>query len=327
MVTKQKASRKKILWLVLLIIVLGLGFYPTPDVAPIRYFDRETGKVETEKVAGQEWLVWLYYNPLGEATLHTLVKRKFVSDFYGRLMDTKWSAKKIEPFVEDFDIDLTLTKRQKFKTFNDFFIRQLKPEARAINQDSNIVVSPGDGKILAYQDIKNQDFIVKGYKFDVTSYLKNDSLAALYSDGSMVLLRLCPTDYHRYHFPLSGTVSPEVIINGDLYSVSPIALRDMADVFLVNKRNYIILANRRFGDVIMSEIGATMVGSIVQTYKGNRVKKGQEKGFFKFGGSSIILLFKKDAVQIDRDLLENTAKGLETEVKMGERIGIAPLEH
>ena len=159
----------------------------------------------------------------------------------------------------------------------------------------------------------------------MSTYLKNDSLAAIYSDGSLILLRLCPTDYHRYHFPLSGTVSPEVIINGDLFSVSPIALRDMADVFLVNKRNYIILANRRFGDVIMSEIGATMVGSIVQTYKGNKVEKGQEKGFFKFGGSSIILFFKKGSILIDDDLLENTANGLETEVKMGERIGTALL--
>ncbi len=327
MATKQKISRKKIFWLGLFIIVLGLGFYPTPDVAPIRYIERESGQLKTEKVAGQEWLVWLYYNPLGEASLHTLVKRKFVSDFYGWLMDTKWSASKIEPFVKDFNIDLTITRRQKFKTFNDFFIRKLKPDARPVNRDTNIVVSPGDGKILAYQDIKKQDFIVKGYKFDVASYLKNDSLAALYSDGSMVLLRLCPTDYHRYHFPLSGAVSPEVIINGDLYSVSPIALRDMADIFLINKRNYIILANRRFGDVIMSEIGATMVGSIVQTYKGSQVEKGQEKGFFKFGGSSIILLFKKDSVQIDRDLLENTAKGLETEVKMGERIGAVLLNN
>ncbi len=321
MALHKSKSKARYYWVALLVLLLGIGFYPTPEVAPIKYVDRETGKVETEKVAGQGWLDWLYYNPLGEVTLQTLVRRKFISEWYGSLMDTRWSAKKIEPFVKDFNIDLSISTRQQFKTFNDFFIRKLKPSARPVNRDTNVVVSPGDGKILAYQNIENQSFIVKGYKFDIHSFLHNDSLAALYSDGSMVLLRLCPTDYHRYHFPLDGTVSPDVKINGSLFSVSPIALRAIPEVFLLNKREYIILANRRFGDVIMSEIGATMVGSIVQTYKGNKVTKGEEKGYFKFGGSSIILFFKKGIISIDSDLLENTARGLETQVKMGEEIG------
>ncbi len=322
MSVKRKISIKRLLLYALLVFIVTLAFYPSPDVAPIRYIDRQTGEMKTEKVAGEDWLVWLYYNPLGEAALHTLVKRKFVSDFYGWLMDTRWSSKKIEPFINDFDIDMSIAKRNHFKTFNDFFTRKLKPDARPVDTNSNVVVSPGDGKLLVYENIKTRDFIVKGYRFNINSYLRNDSLAALYSDGSMALLRLCPTDYHRYHFPLSGTVSPEVIINGDLYSVSPIALRDMPDVFLVNKRKYVILANRRFGDVIVSEIGATMVGSIVQTYKGSLVKKGEEKGYFKFGGSSLILLFKKGVVKFDEDLIENTSNGLETEVRMGERIGV-----
>ena len=322
MTSKQKTSKKKVFWLAVLIFIVALGLYPTPDVAPIKFVNRETGKVETEKVAGESWLIWLYYNPLGEATMHTLVKRKFVSDIYGWLMDTRWSVKKVEPFIKQFDIDMSITQRQHFKTFNDFFTRKIKSSARPIDTSSNVVVSPGDGKLFVYGNIEDQDFIVKGFKFDVHSYLKNDSLAALYSDGSLALLRLCPTDYHRYHFPLAGTVSKEVVINGDLYSVSPIALRDMTDIFLVNKRNYIILSNGRFGDVIMSEIGATMVGSIVQTYQGNVVKKGEEMGYFKFGGSSIILLFKKGTVTFDHDLLTNSASGIETQVEMGKRIGV-----
>ena len=316
-------STKNIIWISLLVILLGLGLYPTPNAKPIRYFDRQTHEIKIEKVAGEAWLKWLYYNPLGEAALQTLVKRKFVSEFYGRLMDTQWSAKKIEPFVKDFNINLGIAQQQHFNTFNDFFTRKLKPEFRPVNNDSSVVVSPGDGKILAYQNIANQNFIIKGYKFDINTFLQNDSLAALYRNGSMISLRLCPTDYHRYHFPLGGTVLLKNKINGELYSVSPIALHSMVDIFLLNKREYIILANRRFGDIVMAEVGATMVGSIVQTYTDNQVVKGEEMGYFKFGGSSIVLLFKKGTVNIDSDLLENTRKGLETQVKMGEEIGKA----
>jgi len=324
MTLHKKKSKARYYLIALLVLLLGMGLYPVQETAPIKYVNRETGTIEIEKVAGEAWLKWLYYNPLGELSLQTLVKRKFVSEIYGRLMDTRWSAKKIEPFVKDFNIDLSIARRNRFKTFNDFFIRKLKPSARPVDMDSNVLVSPGDGKILAYDNIGNQSFIVKGYRFDVRSFLNNDSLAALYGNGSMILLRLCPTDYHRYHFPLGGTVSPDVKINGSLFSVSPIALRTIPEVFLLNKREYIILANRRFGDVIMSEIGATMVGSIVQTYKGDTVVKGQEKGYFKFGGSSILLLFKKGTLKIDNDLLENTANGLETQVRMGEKIGQLP---
>jgi phosphatidylserine decarboxylase precursor len=224
---------------------------------------------------------------------------------------------------EDFNINLGIAQQQHFNTFNDFFTRKLKPEFRPVNNDSSVVVSPGDGKILAYQNIANQNFIIKGYKFDINTFLQNDSLAALYRNGSMISLRLCPTDYHRYHFPLGGTVLLKNKINGELYSVSPIALHSMVDIFLLNKREYIILANRRFGDIVMAEVGATMVGSIVQTYTDNQVVKGEEMGYFKFGGSSIVLLFKKGTVNIDSDLLENTRKGLETQVKMGEEIGKA----
>lgn len=319
----RKKTRNRLIWISFLFILLGLGLYPTPNVKPVTYVSRQTHEIKTEKVAGEAWLKWLYYNPLGEVTLQTLVKRKFVSDFYGWLMETKWSAKKIDPFVKDFDIDLSIAKKQHFNTFNDFFTRKLKPEARPVNRDSNVVISPGDGKILAWQNISNQDFIIKGYKFDIGSFLNNDSLAALYQNGSMISLRLCPTDYHRYHFPLSGTVSPITKINGRFFSVSPIALRSMIDIFLLNKREYIILANRRFGDVIMVEVGATMVGSIVQTFHGNRVTKGEEKGYYKFGGSSIVLLFKKNTINIDNDLIENTKNGLETQVIMGEEIGKA----
>ena len=128
-------------------------------------------------------------------------------------------------------------------------------------------------------------------------------------------------DYHRFHFPVSGKISPNKKIDGDYYSVNPFALRKKAEIFCLNKREYSILSNPLFGDVVMSEVGATMVGRIVQTFKASTVNKGEEKGYFKFGGSTVVLLFEKSKIRIDEDLLINTAKGYETTVKMGERIG------
>lgn len=309
--------------MLLLAIIIGLAFYPLPPQNPIRYYERESGQIKTEKVAGEKWLVWLYYNPVGEATLWALAKRKLVSAIYGNMMDRTSSAKKIHPFIRDFDIDMRVARQQEFNTFNDFFTRKLKVDARPIDTSSAVVVSPADGKILAYADIRNTDFIIKGYRFDVSSFLDNPDLAQKYQDGALLIIRLAPFDYHRFHFPLSGNASPNIRIDGDYYSVNPFALRKMAEIFCLNKREYTILSNPLFGDVVMAEVGATMVGSIVQTYVGSNVKKGEEKGYFKFGGSTIVLLFEKSKIQIDEDLLIHTAKGYETTVRMGERIGKA----
>ena len=307
--------------LLLLAVIVGIAAYPVTPQEPIRYVERESGQIRTEKVAGEKWLIWLYYNPIGEATLWALAKRKFISAIYGNRMDRTSSAKKILPFIQDYDIDMGVAQEQEFKSFNDFFTRKLKEGARSIDTSSTIVVSPADGKILAYADISNSDFIVKGKRFDVSSFLNNPDLARKYDDGALLIIRLAPVDYHRFHFPISGQIALSKKIEGDYYSVNPYALRKKVEIFFLNKREYTIISNPLFGDVIMAEVGATMVGSIEQTFKGSFVDKGEEKGFFKFGGSTVVLLFEKSKISIDEDLLMNTAKGYETTVKMGEGIG------
>lgn len=274
-------------------VIAILALYPLPPQAPIQYYDRQSGLIKTEKVAGEKWLVWLYNNPVGEATLWALAKRKVISTVYGHRMDRRSSARKIQPFVEEFDIDMSSAQKQEFSSFNDFFTRKLKNNARPVDTCSTVVVSPADGKILAFANISNSDFIIKGYRFDISSFLNNERLAQKYFDGTMVIIRLAPFDYHRFHFPVSGSVSPVTRIDGDYYSVNPLALRKMTEIFCLNKREYTIISNPLFGDVVIAEVGATMVGSIVQTYTGNFVKKGEEKGYFKFGGSTVVLLFEK----------------------------------
>jgi len=320
-IMKTRSIKKR--WVVILLLLaafLVLAFYPLPKQTPISYVDRDSGMIKTEKVAGEKWLVWLYNNPVGEATLWALAKRKLVSSLYGKMMDKPGSAEKIQPFVEEYEIDLSIAQKQHFSSFNEFFTRKIKKSARPINTDSNAVVSPADGKCMAYNDISNIDFIIKGYRFDVYSFLNDSVLAQKYTDGSLVVIRLAPYDYHRFHFPVSGMISPTTQIDGDYYSVNPIALYNMAEIFCLNKREYVIISTPLFGDVIMAEVGATMVGSIVQTYKGNLAEKGKEKGYFEFGGSTVVLLFEKNKIHIDEDLLTNTANGLETAIKTGERI-------
>ncbi|HVN56976.1 MAG TPA: phosphatidylserine decarboxylase [Bacteroidales bacterium] len=318
-----KAKKRSGIILLLLSIIFIIAFLPAPKQDPIQYYERESGQLITEKVAGEKWLVWLYNNPVGEATLWTLAKRKLVSSIYGKMMDRTSSSKKIRPFIEGFNIDMGCVQEQEFKNFNDFFTRKLKDNARPVDTSFNIVVSPADGKIMAYSEIGTADFIIKGFRFDVSSFLDNDVLAQKYRDGTLLIIRLAPVDYHRFHFPVSGNLKPDKKIEGDYYSVSPIALRKKAEIFCLNKREYTIISNPLFGDVIMTEVGATMAGSIVQTYKGSSVMKGEEKGYFKFGGSTIVLLFEKSKISVDKDILINTAKGYETSVKMGERIGAA----
>lgn len=321
---KFKKPNKKwtIVWF-LLALIFVLAVFPVTAQKPIKYIERESGQVKTENVYGEKWLDWLYHNPIGEATLWTIAKRKIVTSLYGDEMEKPASAEKIQPFVTEYNVDLSIAEKQNFTSFNDFFTRKLKPEVRPIDQDSLTVTSPADGKILAYENVNNSDFYIKGFRFNVESFLNNSDLSKKYKDGSMIVFRLAPPDYHRYHFPVSGETSTlNTKIDGDYYSVNPLALRKKAEIFWLNKREYGVIKNPVFGDVAMVEVGATMVGSMIQTYKGTTVKKGEEKGYFKFGGSTVVLLFEKDKIKIDEDLLKNTSTGLETTIKMGEKIAV-----
>ncbi len=322
----MKITKTKKRWgiiLLLLAVIAILGFYPSPPQVPIKYYDRESGVLKTEKVAAEKWLVWMYNNPVGEATLWALVKRKMVSSIYGNLMDRSSSTKKIQAFVDEFDIDMSIAKKQDFNSFNDFFTRELKDNARPVDTNATIAVSPADGKLLAYSNIRNSDFIIKGSRFDILSFLNNAPIAKKYVDGSLIIIRLAPSDYHRFHFPVTGKLSQITQIEGDYYSVNPLALRKKIEIFCRNKREFVTISNPLFGDIVIVEVGATMVGSIIQTYTGDFVQKGAEKGFFKFGGSTVVLLFEKNKICIDDDLLNNTLNGYETSIKQGERIGVS----
>lgn len=292
-------------------------------MSTVSYIDRATGKTIEENPPGEGFLKFLYgNNPLGKASLHILMKRKLVSSLGGWYLDTKRSAKRVESFAANNNIDLSdyMVPEGGFKSFNDFFYRKVKPEARPIGEG---IVSPADGKIVVFDSIEDhKSFFVKGSKFTLDSFLQDERLAEKYKGGAMVIVRLAPIDYHRFHFSASGVISPTKLINGHYYSVSPLALRQSLEIFCQNKRAYSVLSTTDYGDLLFCDVGATMVGSILQTYKPNsQVQKGQEKGYFAFGGSTTVLLIEKGKVRFSEDLIRNTQNGVETAIKMGETIG------
>ncbi|MCH3965444.1 MAG: phosphatidylserine decarboxylase [Clostridium sp.] len=291
----------------------------------IKYYNRKSRKYEAEKIAGDTYLKWTYSSPIGMKLLDIIIKKKIFSKLYGYFCSSIFSRKKINKFINDFHINMneSIKNKDDFKDFNDFFTRKLKKSARPIDQNSSNLISPGDGRLLAYSNINlNKILQIKGFTYKLYDLIGDKHSAERFNSGNLIVLRLAPTDYHRFHFIDSGMCDPVKKIEGNYYSVNPIALKKIPNLFCQNKRHWSIFHSSNFGDVLYVEIGATCVGSIVQTYSpGKNICKGDEKGYFKFGGSTVILFFEKNKIIIDRDILVQSKDGYETRVLMGEKIG------
>jgi phosphatidylserine decarboxylase len=297
------------------------------SATPIQFFNRLSQQLETEAVYGEGPLRFVYENPLGRIALHALVKRAIFSLWYGSRMDSAASAKRVQPFIDQFGVDTSefADPVVSFGSFNEFFYRKLKPEARPIAPEEKAVILPADGRHLVIPDVSQcTDFMVKGVRFDVARLVADSGLAQRYRKGSMLISRLCPTDYHRFHFPSGGIAESPRLINGPLYSVSPIALMKRPSIFWENKRYVTRVRTQAVGEIVFLEVGATCVGSVVHTSTpGQFYHKGDEKGYFRFGGSSVITLFEPGRVKFSDDLLEHSAAGREVYARMGDLAGWA----
>lgn len=295
---------------------------------PIRYYDRYARSVKTEQVFGERWLRFAYENPGGRFFVWLLARRAIFSKWYGYKMNKRESALRVLPFISKYGVDVDDFAKSPFdyKTFNEFFYRALKPGARPIAEGENVAVFPADARHLVFQDIQAAaGFYVKGAKFSFAELLGNEGEAEKFAGGGMVISRLCPVDYHRFHFPVSGVPGEPRLINGWLYSVSPVALRRRLRYLIENKREVTLIDSERFGTVAMIEVGATNVGTIKQSFvPGRAVAKGEEKGLFAFGGSCVITIFQRGRIRFDADVLEQSANHLETYARMGDRLGVAP---
>ena len=280
--------------------------------------DRNGAQIST--FDGQKGAInFLYENAFGRLILK-LLTRPFISKAAGFVLNRRVSTVFIKSFVKNNNIDLSLYEDKKYRSYNEFFCRKIKPENRPFETNTEALPSPCDSKLSLYKIGEDSRFKIKGGDYTVESLVKDEALAKKYLGGYLMLFRLTVDDYHRYCYIADGKKSDNTFIKGVLHTVSPHAAERRA-IYKENCREYSVLSTKEFGDVLMVEVGAMMVGKIVNHHQSADVLRGQEKGYFEFGGSSVILCFEKDTVIPDDDLLKNTNDGFETVVKMGEKIG------
>lgn len=293
----------------------------------LKIYNREKQRIEEENIVGHKYMHWLYYKNSGNFVLERIVKRKLASKIYGALKDRKGSKKKIRDFIEMNKIveEEFLDQVADYKNFNEFFYRKLKPEARPIDQDQSVLLSPADGRVFIHENIAANKIVqIKGMDFNLAQLVGSEQAIADFNGGTMIVVRLNPTDYHRFHFPDSGLPGKTREIKGSYYSVNTGVLDRIDNIYLKNKRTVTEFTSDNFGKILYLEIGATFVGTIVQTFKPDAwVERGAEKGYFKFGGSTVILFLKKDSFIPDPDISQYTEKRIETLLKMGQSLGKA----
>lgn len=331
--TEEYASRK---WFARLLSFMSFGNYRLGrNNGNILVQDRKTGKLIEEKMPT--------YIRLGIRMLHqnivtyrTAVDFGYVRNIFqsltiqqGKKFDNPSSVNNIPHFIKYHKIPVheIVDQLTSFKSFNEFFYRKIKlAEYRplASPEDATVTVSPADCRLNVFESVNEATRLwIKGVNFNLNSLLKDDELAKYFDGGSLVIARLAPQDYHRYHSPVDGTVVMNYHIPGTYYTVNPMAVRQKVDVYTENARTVTIIDSPQFGKVAFVSIGAMMVGSIVITPEvGAEVKRMSEIGYFAFGGSTIVLLYGKEAgVEFDKDLVGNSRDQLETLIKVGESIG------
>lgn len=290
----------------------------------VQYVDRRTGERVTESVMGDKALRFAYETLLGRTLWPVLFGSGLISRYMGRKYDSPKSKAAIASLVAipGCRADEAAKPIGDYASFNEFFTRRLKPGSRSVGEG---FVSPADGRVLLYLNANAETpFPLKGAKRSLREvFAPGSSVADLGTDAfDIVVVRLAPVDYHRFHFPCDCTVEGGVrVIPGTYHSVNPIALVRHPDIYADNERQ-IVRCRASFGDFWMVDVGAFGVGTIVQTFLGTRHSKGAEKGYFKFGGSTVLMALPAGVLTFDEDLVRNSAAGLETRVLFGERIGL-----
>lgn len=260
---------------------------------------------------------FLYNTIPGRMALKLIVKPDVSKAAY-YYMASPFSKWLIGNYKKKYDIDMSIYKDAHYKSFNDFFTREKKEIPKISNK--NILVSPCDGFLSVYKISPESVFHVKHIDYSIQSLLENKAIADKYKDGLCLIYRLAPHNYHRYIFIDDGEIKYKQRIDGELHCVRPIVCEKLP-VYIRNSREYALINNEQFGYTVQMEVGALLVGRICNHNKNRQVERYDEKGYFEFGGSTIIMLFEKDKVQIKRSIIENTAMGKETIIHVGDKIG------
>jgi len=286
------------------------------------YFNRSTNSKEVELVYGDGAIKFVYDNWLGKL-FAPIVASKLLSQVYGRYQDRNVSGNKVAPFVESFGIDLSIykagsvpaeEKQDSYKTFNEFFIREFEDGQRRFVDEIDKMPAFCEARYFGHDEIHDDVKIpVKGKLLNASDLLGGSEWSETFAGGPLLIARLCPVDYHRYHYPLKGKTLDSFAISGQYHSVNPLALKSKPEIFIINERRASILETENFGKLAYIEVGAAMVGKIVQSHDESKShEQGDEKGYFLFGGSTVILLGEKGKWSPSSDIIENTQAGIET---------------
>lgn len=275
-----------------------------------------------ERSDGQEKLLKMLYGTVWGRMLLRPLTAPAISVFAGKLLSTRLSRILINPFIRQNHIDMSQFERRTYDSYNDFFSRKIREGFRPVDMHPQHLISPCDSKLTVLPVTEKASFTLKHTRYCAVSLLKNKKLADEYAGGFVLIFRLSVEDYHRYIYVADGEKTENVRIPGVFHTVNPIA-NDYYPIYKENAREYSTLHTREFGDILMMEVGALLVGKIVNHHEKAHVLRGQEKGYFQFGGSTVVLLLKKNTVRIDEDILNNSRQGVETIVRCGEKIGTA----
>ncbi len=290
----------------------------------VNYRDRQTGEMVTEVLLYEPFQSWVYRYSVLFKIFNRVLNTSVFCRLYGKFQSLSWSRRKVYDFVARHGIDFEEIEfpLHHYRSFNAFFTRRLKSEARPFASEPDVFCAPAEGKVLVYPHLDEGLRIpVKGDSMTLASLLACESTADFYRGGSALIVRLAPYDYHRFHFSDAGEAGPARSISGRYYVVNPAALARMPDVLNRNKRSVTEFVSARFGQIAYIEIGGFAVASIVQTCTPGRVGRGQEKGYFQYGGSTLVLLFEPGAITFDEDLIQGSAEGVEVHVRVGSGIG------
>lgn len=283
----------------------------------MQLYNRKSGKIEEQEQYGGDYLRFLYNSPLGRCLLKPVINPLF-SEINGLYNSSTLSKRKIAPFAEKYGVDLSECKKREFTSFNDFFTRELKTSARPITKDKNRLIAPADSKLLLYPIRDSLKLSIKGSEYTLQELVGGRLDLSRYQKGVCMVFRLSMDDYHRYCFVDDGRLKGRIQIRGKLHTISSIPKEHK--VYKENSRVVNVLKTKQFGEIICIEVGALLVGKIVN-HRMRSFKKGQEKGYFKLGGSTIILLFQENRMEVDPDIVIANDKGMETKVQYGEGIG------
>lgn len=280
--------------------------------------DRE-GNVVSNNDGQDKVLQALYKTKAGRGILKVLVQPE-ISKAGSVLLDSGLSKPFITPFIEKNQIDMTKYEDEDYESYNHFFTRRIKEGERSFSDNPDMLCAPCDSKLSVYPIDAEGTFNIKHTEYTMKTLLRSQALAEKYMGGTLCVFRLTVDDYHHYAYVDTGKKTKNYHIPGVFHTVNPVA-NDEYPIYTENTREFSILQSENFGNVLMMEVGALMVGKIVNHHEELSVRRGMEKGYFEFGGSTVILAFEKDRIELDADILVNQKDGYETVVKQGEVIG------